>query len=594
MPKVPQYEQQVGIAPAAIPQAREIDVSSGTRALAQGLGQLAEAGDKMALRDDTAAALKAHAAIQQDWMETDTALREKFKGDNVGEYTAGVKKFWADAPAKYGADLSPRAQLMISQELTATQLRAQREGAGYVQQQKKQSLDLAYNASVQATINEASIAPLARVPDGNGNTITAAEQGVRALQKTVGNYLVGQGVNDPVARQQILNDSLTKLHTQNLQSISTSGSVTATQDAQDYYGKYKDQINGTLHAEIEDKLKKVGLAATAQTEGARLAEEFGYTNTGGALKAIDANKDWSPELKTAIRTEVEHRHAVAQSDADKGNALLLGKIDTMVQTGMSLASIMKTPEFQNVRDQGAVMKMVRDKQYTDLLRANASDARALQQLQRHETELHITQSASAFALSDPTVLYNTPREQIQNMLPVIGQQWTKELLDRKDALSKPGALQDAKIDLDDIKSIAGDMFGLDSANLKTKEQKTQFLDFKSRAERLIVQAQEAAKQPLTREQKVGLLQQEAARTVKTGGIWGFGESDTPVIQLTPGQITDFKIPSGQRDTLLKQMQALYKVGGNPKYAPTDDNLKRFYLEKVSPAANVLPPTKAAQ
>jgi hypothetical protein len=592
VPQVPQYKQQVAAAPVAIPQAREIDVSSGTRALAQGLGQVADVADKMALQDDTTAALKAHATIQQNWSETDTALREQFKGDNVGQYTEGVKKFWADAPAKYGTDLSPRARRMINQELVSTQLRAQREGASYVQAQKKQSLDLAYNASVQASINAASVAPLAKVPDGNGNTITAAEQGVRELQKTVGNYLVGQGVNDPTARQQLLNEQLTKLHTQNLQSISTSGSVTASQDAQDYFGKYKDQINGSLHAEIEDKMKKVGLAATAQTEGARLADEFGYTNTGGALKAIDANKGWSPELKSAIRSEVEHRHAVQQSDADKGNALLLGKINTMVQSGASLASIMKTPEFQNVRDQGDVIKMVKDRQYTDLLRANASDARALQQLQRHEMELHITQSASAFALMDPTVLHNTPREKIENMLPVLGRQWTKELLDRKDSLDKPGALQDAKIDLDDIKSVASDLYNLDAANLKTKEQKTAFLDFKSRAERLIVQAQIAAKQPLTREQKVDLLQKEAARTVKTGGIFGFGQNDTPVIQMTPKQIEDFKLPSGVRDTLLQQMQSLYKVGGNPKYAPTDENLKRFYLEKVSPAANVLPPAKA--
>lgn len=592
MPQVPQYKQQLTAAPVAIPQAREIDVSSGTRQLAQGLGQVGEAVDKMALQDDTTAALKAHATIQQDWSETDTALREQFKGDNVGQYTEGVKKFWADAPAKYGADLSPRAQRLISQELTSTQLRAQREGANYVQGQKKQSLDLAYNASVQATINAASAAPLALVPDGNGNTITAAEQGVRELQKTVGNYLVGQGVNNPTAREQLLNEQLTKLHTQNLQSISASGSVTATQDAQNYYGKYKDQISGQLHSEIEDKLKKVGLAATAQTEGARLADQFGYTQTGAALKEIDSNKEWSPELKTAIRSEVEHRHAVAQSDSDKNNALLLGRINTMVQSGMSFATISKTPEYLNVRDQGDVMKMVKDKQYTDTLRANANDARSLQQLQRHQMELHITQSASAFALMDPTVLHSTPREKIQNMLPVIGAQWTKELLDRKDSLDKPGALQDAKIDLDDIKSVASDMYGLDSANLKTKEQKTQFLDFKSRAERLIVQAQVAAKQPLTREQKVGLLQQEAARTVKTGGIFGFGQNDTPVIQMTPDQITEFKIPSGQRDALLKQMQSLYKVGGNPKYAPTDENLKRFYLEKVSPAANVLPPAKA--
>ena len=344
----------------------------------------------------------------------------------------------------------------------------------------------------------------------------------------------------------------------------------------DRYGKPDGAMMPAAVDKAREMLKTHGLAQVAQERGAVLAEKYSYLDTAKALKEIDG-MDLPAEQKQAVRADVEHRHAVAQADDDKRNAVVVGKLHEMAASGMSLARIQATPEYMAARDKGAIIDMVNNNAYTRVLRANANDERSIRRLQRHEAELHVTQSDKAFAYSDPVVLARTPREKIAGLLPVIGQQWTHELLAKKDALDKGGAagLKQATMDRDDIKAIAKDFFQIDPSNLKSKEDKAAYLDFVSRAERVI--AADPAGKVMSREEKYDRLAKEAARTVLVDPGAYSRNRETPVMMLTPDTIKKVVIPKADEVRVIEMMRTQYKSTGGKVFEPTPENVRKWYL-----------------
>ena len=65
---------------------QNVDVSSGARALGQGIYQVGEAIDQIALREDRARADQADAQITTEWLKWDAENRNKFRGQNTDGY----------------------------------------------------------------------------------------------------------------------------------------------------------------------------------------------------------------------------------------------------------------------------------------------------------------------------------------------------------------------------------------------------------------------------------------------------------------------------------------------------------------------------
>jgi hypothetical protein len=368
---------------------------------------------------------------------------------------------------------------------------------------------------------------------------------------------------------------------QGLPGISTPDPIKAAAMFKQVEDKLGPATINKLGGELTQAIKLNTMSQIAQSEGAVLAERFDYTRTGDALKVIDG-LNYPPEQKAAIRAEVEHRHAVMQSDADKANAQVVGKLHEMVYSDMPLSKIMATPEYQQARDKGAILEMARNKTYQDTLRANANDERGLRALQRAQAEMHITQAGAALAYSDPTVLAATPREKIWAQLPKLGMQWTQELLAKKDALEKGGAngQREAAMDHDDIKAVAKDFFGIDPSNLKTPEQKAAFMEFTSRAERLI--AADPAGRQMSREEKYKKLAAEASRTVTTDPAWYKPNKQTPLLLLDPKTAQQVVVPKDETFKITEALRAARARPGmasNPDYAETPENVRRLYLLK---------------
>lgn len=118
MPQVPTYQgPQVRSAPLPGPMQDAGALTAPQRAM-QGLGQtvsnLGVVADQHYERQlETQSQIAAHNADSQitaDWLEWDAQARQKYRGENVGEYATEAKKWWDTASAEYGKNLDQRTR----------------------------------------------------------------------------------------------------------------------------------------------------------------------------------------------------------------------------------------------------------------------------------------------------------------------------------------------------------------------------------------------------------------------------------------------------------------------------------------------------
>ena len=114
MPRVPTYDGAVQETALQTPQTSAPDVSSGYRAIGAGLGQISEALDRIALRDDEAKANDVDSKMTLDYNKWEDANRGKFTNSAAKGYTDAVAAWWKDAASTYGAELSPRAKSLLN------------------------------------------------------------------------------------------------------------------------------------------------------------------------------------------------------------------------------------------------------------------------------------------------------------------------------------------------------------------------------------------------------------------------------------------------------------------------------------------------
>lgn len=577
MPQVPTYGN---------PQVREqvlqggfqqnIDVSSSTRALGQGLLQVAEVADRVVMREAERDAYNTQTAIQSQYLDYQQKYQKERTNDKAKNLLNDVDQWWSQAAVNAAKGLNPLSQSIVTKALKQASLQARASAGQFENQQLDNATDIAWNAAKATGISSAAAAPFVQVPgtDANGvpTMVNAIDASLADLRAKNAEYAARKGLTDPKILEALNLKDSTLLHTQVLQGLERSD----PDAARAYFDKYTKlkQIDGTVQAEISQRIDTVGNQAKAQTMGAQLAQQFNYTQTSAAQKAIDAMPG-SPELKKAVRAEVEHRHAVQQSDADKAQAVTVSRTMEMLYSGKSPAAILASPEYQSLRDKGTVLKAIQDKSYSDMLRANAADTRSLQQLELHERRMNIEQSAQAFAYSDPTVLNAMPREQIAALLPVLGRTWTGQLLAKKDSFAKSeDKLREAKIDQDDFNLVA-DKMGLSPFSAKSESAKRDLVTVKARTEQLIDAWQIKNGREMPREEKRKLMSTELATeiTLKRAIL---PDTTTNPLQISDAELKNVKVPDVDRGQIIVRMR---EITGNPNYMPTPEEFGAAYVQK---------------
>ena len=155
MPQVPVYGDRQVREQALQPVFQNApDVSSGARALAQGLGAVAEAADRIDLRDAQAKANEVDTSLTRAWNKWEDDNRGKFTNQTADGYTKAVDAWWQEAAKTYGKDLNGRSQAMVGQALSRRQTIALEQAGKYEFAEKEKYADSTTNSAINtATVN---------------------------------------------------------------------------------------------------------------------------------------------------------------------------------------------------------------------------------------------------------------------------------------------------------------------------------------------------------------------------------------------------------------------------------------------------------
>lgn len=424
----------------------------------------------------------------------------------------------------------------------------------YADQTDKAALDTAVNRGTLLWGDKEAL-------DGSRAAITRA---VDAIAKRK-----GMGTE---ARDMALVESMTPLHMGVMKSMITAGQAS---EAKRYYDENSAGMTLQARVNMQDTLKGAVVAEVAQTRGADIAARYDYTQTGAAIKEIDA-LSLPPEQKVAIRAEVEHRHAVQQSDANVNNALMVGKLDTMVQQGMSAAAIQATPEFQSVRDKGTTLRAIRERTEHAVSLQAAVESRDYTRVQRLRAEQEYKGQVAKFAYSDPAVLSSMRREDVAALTLTLGPSNTHELLQRFDSIAKsPEKLREAKMDHDQFNVIAKSV-GVDSFSPKTDSEKEAVSTMRDRVNGGIDLWQRAhGNQEMPRPEKEKLMREMISIEVLTRGKV-YGTNTTNAAGVSEADLKNVVVPPSEVPLIVAHLRG---KRGDPEYNPTPEELGRTYIQK---------------
>lgn len=387
------------------------------------------------------------------------------------------------------------------------------------------------------------------------------DQGAVALTPDSANAFKAQLINSTRAfaasqnlpsevEQELLTRRLTEFHAQRIQNLARTDPASATA----YFEQNKGEIAGSQQAEIGKFAEKAGVEiAGVQTAGEiwkSIGPEQGLDQMEEAARKKYANE---PEkLKATISNLRERTQAF-----DKGNQERVDKVAAAVNIavikGASPSQIRAMPEFITLTTMGGagakmaagVIEHAENKQYSNILRATAAEARQQQVLARRGMGAYLQ-------YSDPDMLAKMSREQVINLLPVLGNELTNHLMQRKDSLVKTeGKLVQARMDQDDFNHIA------QSAGLKpfdphkNEEEKAGLGELKFQIEQKIDAAQRSlgTGKELTRQQKMQIMQNEMDNKVLVDRPLWF-DATKPAVLLKPDEMKNAYVTVEGKDIKL--------------------------------------------
>ncbi len=297
MPTVPIYEPRVREQALEGGFQRAPDVGAGTRALAQGLGAVADVADRIDLRDAQAKAFDAETKITSEWLKWDGQARQQYRGQNADGYAPAATEWWAKAAEAYGKELDPRARALASKGLAAKRVQAIHSVGQFVNAEKERHADETYAADVATTIQFGIT---------SGNVASTAQQ-IREKAAVL-------GARKGWATEQVQAEAGKNLSAMHMAQITKLAEVDANA-AQKYYDTNKAEVNFAQQARVEQVLKGEADNQFATQEAARVAA----LPLGEQL--AEAGKITDPQRREKTLTQIRNNYAlVKQAEQERENA----------------------------------------------------------------------------------------------------------------------------------------------------------------------------------------------------------------------------------------------------------------------------------
>lgn len=292
MARVPQYDGAQVRSTALQPvQQREIDVSSGLRAVGQTVGALGDVADKLARRDADTEAWNAQAAIASEFETWDRETRKTAQGVNSKGYTAKVDEWWTKVRDERFGSLSPLAQQSAAKSLAQARLAALRAAGSYEDQQLDVGEKQALSSRIVTGVSAAAAAGAGRADP----LIATLTEEIRAFGKKKGIDVEGQVLQ-----------TTTGIHANIIAGMLRNKDI---KGAEEYFTLKKGEIDGTRHDEIAKGLSAGGTVIKAQTFG----DEVQAKKMTLEQALTEARARFTGDEETAAVQEVKTRFAEGEA-----------------------------------------------------------------------------------------------------------------------------------------------------------------------------------------------------------------------------------------------------------------------------------------
>lgn len=420
----------------------------------------------------------------------------------------------------------------------------------------------------------------------------ARTQSMGAIQAAVDERARLEGWDDK-AKEVALRDAMSPLHEGVMRGMLRAGQAG---QARQYYDDNSASMSLQTRARMQEVVKHASDAQTAEGTADEVWNTLGPKDANEAVRIFDMEKELrtklkdNPEALALGLSGLRQRAQAFNAQQAESNAQGVNQVYAQLDGGKSLGEVMRSDAWLNLpnKSRHEIVKAMEAEATVREQRAAAAESRAAAAETRQDRLALLRNGDSYLTATDPEVLSKMTRAQVEAMRTKFGLEATQHLLTKWDTLRHPGKVTEAKMDTEDFNQVA-DSLGLKPfAKDKSEDHKRALGTLKFRIEQLIDTAQTEQKRPLTREEKGDLMRKEMARTVTVNPGWFSSERQVPAIALTPEQVGQVVIPAAERSRIATKMQSRFDKTRDPQFAPTEDNLRRWYLLSVSPAALTQP------
>lgn len=364
--------------------------------------------------------------------------------------------------------------------------------------------------------------------------------------------------------------------------------------AKAYYGENSASMTLQARAQVQGHIAEAGSTKIAETTADEVWSRIGPADANSPVRLFDMEKELRAELAgspDAMKKGVSALRERASAFNAQQAEIRAGGINSvwgMIDAGAGMRKVRNSRAWLELpaKERRDIMKTLESEAHARESRAYIAENRALLRDQRREKTALLQNGDQYLTDTDPKVLSRMTRAQVEARRSLYGMDATQQLLNKWDTLQKPGKLSEAKMDKLDFDMVA-DSLGLSPYARGLSEDKKRALGtLQFRVEHLIDGQQQGGAE-LTREQKMDLMKKEMAKEVIVDGGLFSRERSVPVIALNPDQIGDVVIPQADRSTIARKMAERYQRNQDPMFAPTEDNLRYWYLMSKSQSANLI-------
>lgn len=585
MPRVPTYDNlttsisnqpQVRVTAPAV---RDV-VNEQGRELAQGMQQAGAAGSRIALDMQTEANKVRVSDTMNQLVQTRTNLQVdafKQRGRNALERESGKdlateydEKLKAEFDA-LSASLGNDAQRAAFKE-QADQLRQQFRGSvtGHMVKEQETFADDTDAATISTAVDQGVLLygdPAMR------------EQSIGAITATVDSMAQRKGW-DPKVRDTKLAEAVSPMHAGIIKSMIQSGNAEA---AQAYYDANSASMSLQARAAVQDPLQRAVLGQKAEGEARMLWAEGGPSMPNDPVRLFDMERLASERISDpAMRKEVigNLRNMAQAWNAQQAEIKAAGisGLWKLYDDGATMSQIRRSDAYLSLSDtdQHEFEQRVQSERAQVTSRELTQDQRELTRLQIKEKLADIRGTELYLTASDPNVLGQMSRTQVEALRSKIGSDKTESLLKKWDELKKPGKLPEAQMDDNDFKAVAVEM-GLNAFESKASDAtKATVARVRMNVEALISE-QEKGGTKVNREERKNIMRRMMAAEVM---LDRFGpDLKVRAALVSPENYDDVIVPVAERKLIVEALQAGYlRDPANPIYAPTQENIARMYLQ----------------